>query len=357
MTRMNIARRTSRMIGLSACLATACSAGPPAVSGPSKGAAQGTNVPASSAPPPVATSTLAPTCPDEGPILVEIATESGGSQRVMKVHPAVMKAYRIDVCYWGTLDIEAARASYLRSLGGAEPSAKAIPVFPRLTTTDRLVPYERSARVCEVALSLTEPPTPVDGALSELTPLASALAKDLASAVRYYGSQEYQKDGFALGRELHSRLILGFGQLDKVRSRMTSALTTYESQRPTAVCAKDDGERAALDCVEKARVVARRLRTATSAPPGAATDLDDLARCAAAVEASAQTPAGTPWATMMSPSLKAFSDYVAQIRQSPDGRIDVDAQVETSSRFVSVVESKFRATSRAMTMRAQPESN
>ena len=47
----------------------------------------------------------------------------------VKVDPLLAKVYRAEACYYGTISLKAARAAYLGSLGGAEPSATKIPDF------------------------------------------------------------------------------------------------------------------------------------------------------------------------------------------------------------------------------------
>ncbi len=47
----------------------------------------------------------------------------------VKIDPLISKAYRAEACYYGTLSLRQARAAYLGSLGGAEPSANKLPEF------------------------------------------------------------------------------------------------------------------------------------------------------------------------------------------------------------------------------------
>lgn len=47
----------------------------------------------------------------------------------VKIDPLVAKLYRAEACYYGTLSLRQARAAYLGSLGGAEPSANKLPDF------------------------------------------------------------------------------------------------------------------------------------------------------------------------------------------------------------------------------------
>jgi hypothetical protein len=54
---------------------------------------------------------------------------------IPKLDPQLMKNYRLDGCYYGTLTLRQARDSYLASLGKDEPSAKKIPNFGVPTTS------------------------------------------------------------------------------------------------------------------------------------------------------------------------------------------------------------------------------
>lgn len=328
--------------GLLSVVLAACGAGPAAPGEPARvtPAPDGTAVPAAASAP-----ETPPRCPDEAPI----PPAPGAASQMPRMHPAVTKAYRVDVCYWGTLDIEIARDSYLHSLHGAEPSEHALPVFPRLAAADRAVPYERSARACVVALSLVDPPTPVDGPLAEYAPFTLSLTKDIASAVQYYGSQEYLKDGFATGRDLHARLVRGFAQLARMRTAMSAAMDVYEKQRPASLCARDDAERTAQACFEKARAVIRRLGAGQGGVAAGKPDLDALAACAGARDASS----GPPW-VMMFPTLQSFSELASHAQVATDGRLGVDDRVELSTRFENVIEARYRAASRAVTLSAQP---
>src|SRR5262245_48202280 len=46
-----------------------------------------------------------------------------------RVDPQVMKEYRADVCYFGTLTLKQARDAYVASMGKDEPSEKKMPSF------------------------------------------------------------------------------------------------------------------------------------------------------------------------------------------------------------------------------------
>lgn len=82
--------------------------------------------------------------------------------------------------------------------------------------------------------------------------------------------------------------------------------------------------------------------------PGGKPPLEDLAKCLVALKDERETPAGSPWAPMMLPSLEAFSEHVAKAPLSAGGQLDGDTRVDLNMRFVSIVESRYRATSRAV---------
>ena len=298
---------------------------------------------------PVAAPEPTPTCPDEPPISVP-PTPGSPLPPLLKMHPGVMKAYRVDACYWDTLAIDAARDSYLRSLAGASPSLHALPVFPRSSEPEAKVLYERAARTCSVALNLKDAPTPADAALAQFTPVVMSLAPDLAAATAYYDAQEYQNDGFEKGKELHARLVLGFEKLGKVRDALRTALKTYEKQRPDAACAKGDAERVAQGCFEIARSVMRAFEAGGRHDPALKGKLDQLQECTTAVNALKDTVEGRPWGVAMSPSFAGFYGRASQLASSPSGApsAEVDPRTDLAAWFVRVVESRNRALSRTM---------
>ncbi|MFO0759374.1 MAG: hypothetical protein U0359_22970 [Byssovorax sp.] len=292
----------------------------------------------------------APGCPNEPPELTE---PRAGSRLppLPKINPAVMKAYRVEVCYWGTLELEAARDSYLRSLHGAAPSEAAIPVFPRHPENQR-PSYERQARACNVAVGLADPATPVDAAMADFAPFSVALAQDITRALAYYERGEHLQDGFAEGNALHARLIEGFGKLDALRGRLGAAMPIYERQRPAPSCAKEASERRTLECFATARVTLRGLLAAQPSPAGPRPSLDALERCSAAVKDLSSASPSQPWPKILAPLLEAFTRKAADARFDEEG-LDPESKQALAEGFVSLIEARMRATTRAMVVSVQ----
>jgi hypothetical protein len=182
-----------------------------------------------------------------------------------RLHPHVMKAYRVDVCYFGTMTMLHTARAYLASLGGAEPSATKIPDFgdpdppaaaapptpeaikgepdPKAEMRRRAlearrgavqqIPHERNARSCTVAAGLTDPPADeVDAALKALAPFSVELAKDIAVAASYYQQKGYEKDEFKQGKELHARLTEKFKKLEELHGSLGTAVAAWRQAGP-----------------------------------------------------------------------------------------------------------------------------
>lgn len=285
-----------------------------------------------------------PVCPDES-----MVDDAGAGRGPLKLHPAMMKAYRVEVCYWGTLALEAARDSYLGSLRRDPPSASKLPVFPAERTPGARNAYEREARACAVATALREPPTPIDEALAAYAPFATELAKDIATAALYYKNEEFKQDGFAAGASLDARLLEGFSKLAVLRERLGAAMLRYEKQRPGAACAREPTERAALRCVETARSTVRALLAPPM--PGEHPGFDESARCVETLhQLSAEHPTA-PWPKILVAPLERFAGLGREQRFQA-GALGPDEKMSLSQAYVLIVEARQRAATRAALTRA-----
>ena len=204
----------------------------------------------------------------------------------IKSDPQAMKVYRLDVCYYGTLNLRVAREATLRACGGG-PSEKKLPNFgvqppapppapsasaaasaasakappggsPRFRLRHPLrsrvavpggrwwgarrgarfdpivrLPYERDTRACLAAMNLKDPPMPeMDTAVSAFANYASELANMLTKAAGYYQREEYKKDQFAQGKELDRKLRESFAKLDDLETALGNALTAWHKAHP-----------------------------------------------------------------------------------------------------------------------------
>ncbi|WP_437648679.1 DUF3829 domain-containing protein [Sorangium sp. So ce362] len=309
-----------------------------------------------------------------------------------KVDPQSLKEYRVDVCYFGTLSLKQARDTYLASLGKDEPSEKKIPKFGteeqakagdapkgllpakppvpgaaaaktgpgkddrRPFNFSARAPHERNARACTVALSLKDPAMPdVDTALAEYAPFATDLAKTIASAANYYQREEYKKDSFAKGKELHAKLIADFQKLDAHSDKLGLVVSAWHSSHMPDLAKADEGQKAAITALEDARALMVILSSKNVDPAAVKTALQKVETSAAALKAHGTTHQTDPWSKIMTPALDGFLRDVkaAEPKLTGQGISSPALFLPVVTSFVSVIEGKHRALSRSLIAKGQ----
>ncbi|MDC0743639.1 DUF3829 domain-containing protein [Polyangium mundeleinium] len=322
---------------------------------------------------------------------------------IPKFDPQAMKNYRLEVCYFGTLTLRQARDAYLGSLGKDEPSEKKIPSFgipgaslppapptlvppkpggsaapsagpvasaaPRASAAPgnsafagrkmadmgMRAPHERNARACTVAADLKEPAMPdVDAALMTFAPFSLELSRNIAAASVYYQREEYTKDKFERGKELHKKLVADFAKLDENADKLGSAIAAWHKEHPVDAAKLDEGERLVLTAYDRARglvlsVLAKKIDTAAFKEGVAA-----LAKDIEAIKTFGTNNPNDPWARITVPPLSAFQKAAeeAQAKISDKG-IEPDGFLPLVNGFTSVIEAKHRALSRALTAKGE----
>ncbi|TKD09202.1 DUF3829 domain-containing protein [Polyangium fumosum] len=317
---------------------------------------------------------------------------------IPKFDPQAMKNYRLEVCYFGTLTLRQARDAYLGSLGKDEPSEKKIPSFgipgaslppapPTLAPPPKpgtsaassagpvasaapansafvgrkmadmgmRAPHERNARACTVAADLKEPAMPdIDAALTTFAPFSLELSRNIAAASVYYQREEYSKDKFERGKELHKKLVADFAKLDENADKLGSAIAAWHKEHPVDMAKLDEGERLVLTAYDRARglvlsVLAKKIDTAAYKEGVAA-----LAKDIEAIKTFGTNNTSDPWARITVPPLSAFQKAAeeAQAKISDKG-IEPDGFLPLVNGFTSVIEAKHRALSRALTAKGQ----
>lgn len=285
-----------------------------------------------------------------------------------RLHPHVMKAYRVDVCYFGTMTMAHTARAYLASLGGAEPSAAKIPDFgdpeppataapapapdaakgepdPKAEMRRRAlearrgavqqIPHERNARSCTVAAGLAEPAADeVDAALKALAPFAVELAKDISVATSYYQQKSFEKDDFKQGKELHARLTEKFKKFEELHGNLGTAMAAWRQASPppedpkqalprpegapeekpdeAAVKLETEGRGLGQAAFAEARAV---MLSALAGEPDVAKVKEGLEKVKTATEALkkfGEANATDTWSKMMVPALESFlTDFTA----------------------------------------------
>jgi hypothetical protein len=308
---------------------------------------------------------------------------------VPRIDPQVMKDYRIDVCYFGTLSLRQARDAYLASLGGAEPGPSKIPSFglpqppappgssaapatsaapaasasagPRLTRpSGEFVPrppHERNARACSVARGLKDPAMPeVDAALAGFSDYSIELSKDIAAAVAYYQRKDYEQDKFAKGKELHKKLKDEFAKLDELSEKLGTAVVAWRKEHPLDTSKMEDGQKDAQEAFDDARGMMLAIATHKTDPAAFKADLAKLDKSLEALKARAQKDATDPWSKLVTPIADDFSKLGAEAAPKvTDKGVDSEAYFKLVQGFVNLVEARQRALSRSLMMKAQAE--
>ncbi|MFT3776347.1 MAG: DUF3829 domain-containing protein [Minicystis sp.] len=328
---------------------------------------------------------------------------------VAKIDPQAMKDYRLDVCYFGTLSLRQARDTYLASLGKDEPSEKKIPSFgipmpgasaatpaasgaaaagpsgapkappaPKPSAVasaspsgaasagpipagpdrrpDMMVraPHERNARACTAAIALKEPPMgDVDAAVNAFATYAVELAKDITTAHQYYAREEYKKDSFAKGKELHKKLVEQFAKLDDLQGKLGTALTSWRSQHPADVTKMEEGEkvsRAALDDAREVYTLVAFKKADGEAWKGA---VDKMDKSIATLKTYSDAHAADPWAKIMLAPFEVFAKTVKESKVTADKTFEPEAFLNLVSNFTGLVEARQRAISRHAMARPQ----
>jgi hypothetical protein len=326
-----------------------------------------------------------------------------------KVDPQTMKEYRSDVCYFGTLTLKQARDAYLASLGKDEPSEKKIPSFgganaptplqpgapPGTAKPDAAkpgstakpatsakadaskpatpgtakpddrkpfnfamrAPHERNARACTVAAGLKEPAMPeVDAALATFAPYAVELAKNIAAASNYYQREEYKKDEFQKGKELHKKLVADFEKLDELSDKLGAAILAWHKAHPPDLAAAEEGQKVAITTFEDARALMLTLigkKIDVEAMKAALKKLDESSD---ALKTFGTGHQADPWPKILTPSLDAFIRAVKDAEPKiTDKGIDPDTFLPIVTTFTSLIEAKHRALSRALIAKGQTQ--
>lgn len=323
---------------------------------------------------------------------------------IPKIEPQAMKDYRLEVCYFGTLTLRQARDAYFASLGKDEPSEKKIPNFGmpaaaqpgvlspsitapaagsagptpsssaraasplaipppsgsalagrRMADMGLRAPHERNARACTVAAGLKEPAmADVDAALKDFAPFALELSRNIASASVYYQREEYTKDKFEKGKDLHKKLVADFAKLDEHSDKLGAAINAHREKNPVDPSKLEEGEKAVVQAYSDARgivglLVAKKVDTAAYKAA-----LANLEKSVGAVKEIGQKNGNDVWAKITTPSLEAFLKGIRDAESKlTDKGLPSDAFLQVVNTFTAVIEAKHRALSRSLIAKGQ----
>jgi hypothetical protein len=217
-------------------------------------------------------------------------------------------------------------------------------------------PHERNARACSVAAGLKDAAMgDVDTALQAYAPFAGELAKNIATATTYYQREEFKKDSFAKGKELHKQLVEGFQKLDDLSDKLGAAIEAWRKAHPADAAKMDEGEKLGTAAYADARDVLLALAPKKPNVQGFKDATGRLEKSIEALKKYSQTNAADPWGKMMSSQLESM----LRAAKDADGKVtekgvDGDTLLVLTNSFVSVIEARYRALSRSLTMKAAP---
>lgn len=314
-----------------------------------------------------------------------------------RIDPAAMKDYRIDICYYGTLSLRQARDSYLASLGKSEPSEKKIPNFgapnvdgakpatsgaavaPKAPVAPALkpvasgapsatppgppparpfdfalrAPHERNARACTASMALKEPAMAgVDEALAAFGPFSVELAKDIATATSYYQREEYKKDNFAKGLELHKKLLEEFGKLDEHQDKLGAALDAYRKARVADPTKIDEGEKITSETFEDARKVVMVLTEKKVDVATYKANVDKLEKAVDGLKTFSAAHAADTWSKIMAAPFEAFARAAKEAKVTEKG-VSAEDFLNLVTNFTGLIEARQRGLQRSMITKGQ----
>lgn len=322
-----------------------------------------------------------------------------------KIDPLVMKAYRAESCFYGTLSLKQARAAYLASLGGAAPGPGKIPAFgvdlsPETRPTKdgaaplaagsaapvaagsaapaaagsaaasaaassapamagrpdigvkarvRSVPYERFARSCTVAAGLKNPAAPeLDKVMAEFAPFAVQLSKDLAMANTYYQKAEHEKDDFAKGKEYHQKLTDSFAKLDEHHKKLADALAAWTKANPLDESSYTEAQKLGLPAIAQARAAILALDAGDKDALAAGITKLDEASAALKKWGEDNKDKNDPWPRILVPAIDNFLRELRGLGDDPK-KASPDQIVSAITMYTRVLESNHRALTRSLT--------
>jgi len=216
-------------------------------------------------------------------------------------------------------------------------------------------PHERNARACTVAAGHKDPAMPdVDPAVQAFAPFAVELAKNIAAASAYYQREEYKKDSFAKGKELHKKLTEDFAKLDELSDKLGASIEKWRKEHPADASKYDEPEKLANAAFDDARSL---MQAAIPKKPDVATykaSLERLEKSVEAVKTFGTAHAADPWPKIISPALEAFLKTAKESSDKVTEKgVDNDAFLTLITNFTALVEAKQRALSRALIAKGQ----
>jgi hypothetical protein len=205
-----------------------------------------------------------------------------------------------------------------------------------------------------VATTLKEPAMPeVDPALAAFAPYAVELAKNIAQAQNYYQREEYKKDSFEKGKELHKKLVADFGKLDELHEKLGTAVLAWREKHPPDLSKAEEGQKAATAAFEDARAVMISLLGKTIEKDAYLAAVKKLEGSAEALKSYGAGHQADPWPKIMSPQVDSFLRALKEA--DLPAKIQPDTFIPVINAFTALVEAKHRALSRWLVSQGQSQ--
>ena len=214
-------------------------------------------------------------------------------------------------------------------------------------------PHERNARACTASMALKEPAMPgVEEALAAFGPFSVELAKDIVTATSYYQREEYKKDGFAKGLELHKKLLEEFGKLDEHQDKLGAALDAYRKAHAPDPTKADEGEKITTETFENARKVVMVLAEKKVDAAAYKANVEKLDKSVEALKTFSSGHASDTWSKIMAAPFEAFAKAAKDAKVTEKGVAPEDFLNLVTS-FTGLIEARQRGLQRSMITKGQ----
>ncbi len=216
-------------------------------------------------------------------------------------------------------------------------------------------PHERNARACTVAAGLKEPAmADVDAALKDFAPFALELSRNIATASVYYQREEYTKDKFEKGKDLHKKLVADFGKLDELSDKLGAAINAAREKSAVDTSKLDENEKAVLQAYNDARGIIAQLIAKKIDPAAYKTALESLEKSVGTVKELGTKNANDTWSKITTPAFEALLKGARDAEPKlTDKGLPSDVFLQLVNTFTAVIEAKHRALSRALIAKGQ----
>jgi hypothetical protein len=253
-----------------------------------------------------------------------------------RLSPETMKLFRAETCYFGTWGLRYARAAYLDSLSGAEPSKAKLPQFgeyPQTAPQGRKgagkgpgkpaakkadgekrrrepithLPFMRHVRSCGVLKTLTMPKADgLDPLVKDYEKYIQRVNQVLVEAHRYYGRGRHERDELKRGKKYHGDLVELFPKLEEQQDALAKALETFRKAHSEPKEQLDERGTMGRGLLAQARaftLLAMAKEVDAEAFGGA---LEELQKAADELVAKSADHKGSPYAKVMPPKMTHF---------------------------------------------------